>query len=172
MSDVPDVPDTPALVEWPQPTLAPLDHLATPADVLARWLTANPPSETTVEAWLADAATLLRWEIPDLDARIADGRLPIERVVMVQVAMVLRVLRNPDGAWSTSQTTGPFSVSTSFDRNETGGLHVTDDERALLRDDGRGQRAFTIDTTPAAAGHEWPPDPWFPSSPEWWGWQQ
>lgn len=134
---------------------------ATPADVLDRWLTPSPPAEPLIQAWLDDADTLIRWEVPDVDERVGDGRLPVERLVLVECSMVLRVLRNPSGVKSQSQTTGPFATSTSFET--AGALVLTDEERNMLVGDAAvDQAAFTIDPTPAAAGGRWPPDPWRP----------
>src|SRR5690606_41423625 len=96
---------------------------ATPEDVEARLGRPLEEWERTVVAQrLEDAELILRSRIPDLDERIADGRVSEDAVVMVESEMVMRLVRNPEigrascrervlssgvaGSWQKSSHTG------------------------------------------------------------------
>jgi hypothetical protein len=130
--------------------------VVTADDVISRWVGSNPPDLVAVGAFIEDASTLVRFEFPDIEARIDadldDGGVPSEQVRLVIVRVVLRALRNPDNVRSRSD--GPFS--TTYAGDNPGDLWLTDDERAMLSGQRRtGGRAFTVDPTPAGAGTGW-----------------
>ncbi len=87
---------------------------------------------------LEDAETLIRAKIPDLDERIADGRLRREVVVMIEANAVVRVLRNPGGY--RSETAGDYSYTLDT-RAAAGYLTIPDSDWRLL---GVRPGAFTI----------------------------
>lgn len=100
----------------------------------------------TAESKIAESLLLDAWEellapknVPDLEQRMADGRVREGLVRRVVAAMVLRVLRNPDAIrqWQIDDA--------SFTRDQlvsAGLLYASEDEVALLLDDPPG--AFTI----------------------------
>ncbi len=116
-------------------------------DVEARWVSSDEhrASTATIQAWIDDAETVIRYEFPDIEDRIEaeDDPLPVERVKLVVCSMVRMVLSNPDNARSI--TTGPFGKT--FAGDTPGGLWLTDDERGLLSaSETQPGGAFAIDT--------------------------
>lgn len=77
--------------------------------------------------------------VPDLEARMADGRVSTGLVIRVVRAMVLRVLRNPDAIRQWSVDDASFTRDSAASAGE---LYVTDDEVKLLS--GGGSGVFTI----------------------------
>jgi hypothetical protein len=67
------------------------------ADVAARWRPLTTQETTNATAFLGDAWALLLSRRPTLEADITAGTVTTANVVRVVVAMVLRILRNPDG---------------------------------------------------------------------------
>lgn len=141
---------------------------ATAADVTWRWIGDDAPSdEDRIEAWICDAETLILAEFPDLQDRIDDESLPLDRVRLVVARMVTRAFRNPTGTRQRQETTGPFSGSVTYAGDSPGDLWLTDEERNLLGGlvGARRQRAFTINTIdPTRCGAGWwsGPDLWLP----------
>jgi hypothetical protein len=131
---------------------------ADPQDVIDRWVGPGAPTdEDMIQRWIDDAETVLRYEVPDIEARLDEGTLTMDTVVFVVCRMVIRVLRNPRGV--RQEGVGPFNVTYTGDK--PGDLWLTDDERAMLEGQPRRrQTAFTIDPTPAGAWTPRPPDPW------------
>lgn len=132
----------------------------TAGEVLARWVGDGAPDPSVVDQWIADAETLIRFEYPDLQARIDDATVPLPQVQLVVARVVIRVLRNPDN--ERVKSVGPLGVTYAGDN--PGGLQLTAEDRALLGSSGGGarQKAFTIDTTPAGYGPGYwvAPDRW------------
>lgn len=102
------------------------------------------PEEVNAQALLDDA-----WEellapnhVPDLEDRMADGRVSNGLVVRVVRSMVLRVLRNPDAIRQWSIDDASFTRDSAVSAGE---LYVTDDEIKLLT--GGSSKAFTIRST-------------------------
>ena len=125
-----------------------MDPFAEPSDVEAIW---HPLSETEfsmVAGRINEASQLVRDEVPDVDDRILAGTLADATVRSVVVAMVRRVMVNPDGDSSVTEQTGPFSVTRTRSRAVAAGeVYLTARERARLT--GRKvQRAFTITPGP------------------------
>jgi hypothetical protein len=113
-------------------------------DVTSRWIGNDVPTdETLVETLLGDAEQIVLATYPGIQARIDADTLPVERVVMVVVAMVTRLLRNPEFVRTVQETVGAFSQSRTFLGNDSG-LFLTDSEVAILRPDTRG-KAFEVD---------------------------
>ena len=120
----------------------------TVADLEARFRSLTADEQTVAQALLDDAWAILLVSKPNLEQQITDGAIAPEVVTFVVAAMVLRVLRNPNGVrqWSVddySETRDPSIAS--------GGLYVSTEELALLAPAGTGSgAAFTI--TPASDG--------------------
>lgn len=129
----------------------------TSEDIRRRWLGSTEfPSLTVVQEWIGDAEALILFEFPDIQQRIDDDELPLRQVRLVVAQMVLRVLRNPDNLKAKQQTSGPFSEGGTYAGDNPGSVYLTDDERAMLGSSpGTGQKAFTINGTPATGtAHE------------------
>lgn len=99
---------------------------ATIADVESRiGRDLSTEEEAQVTELLEDVETLIRVRIPDLDERVADGRIPERLVVMVEVNAVVRVIRNPDAY--VSETDGNYSYTRS-QSGASGFLEILDQE--------------------------------------------
>lgn len=70
---------------------------ATVADIVARWRPLTAQETTNATAFLGDAWEELLSRRPNLEADIAAETVTTANVVRVVVAMVLRILKNPDG---------------------------------------------------------------------------
>jgi hypothetical protein len=113
-------------------------------DVTSRWVGNDVPTdESLVETLLGDAEQIVLATYPGIQARITAETLPVERVIMVVVAMVTRLLRNPEFVRTVQETVGAFSQSRTYLGNDSG-LFLTDSEVAILRPDTRG-KAFEVD---------------------------
>ena len=69
----------------------------TVADLEARWRPLSAQETINADAFLGDAWALLLGRRPNIEADIAAGTVSTQDVVRVVSAMVLRVLKNPDG---------------------------------------------------------------------------
>ena len=113
--------------------------LATVEDVEARFHRELTEDEKRlVAARLDDAELILRSRVPDLLQRVEDGDIDRDIVVMIEVDMILRIIRNPEGL--SQETDGNYSYSVSA-RAGSGILEALPSEWALL---GVGSGAFTI----------------------------
>ncbi|KAA9155546.1 hypothetical protein FPZ12_029565 [Amycolatopsis acidicola] len=123
--------------------------VAAAADVAARLgRPLTEPEQAQAEAYLDDVESELVSRIPDLLTKSDVDENFKARVVRVECAALLRVLRNSDGV--ASETVGDYSIS--FIRAAASGFVViTDDEWKLL---GSNRGAFML-------GYKVPP--WFPS---------
>ncbi len=102
---------------------------ATIPDVEDRWRPLTTRENTNATAFLGDAWEELLSRRPNLEADIAAGTVRSGNVVRVVVAMVLRILKNPDG-WdqeSIDDWSGRRSALVA-----DGILRVTDDELASI----------------------------------------
>lgn len=126
---------------------------ATTADVTEAWIGEGLPADgALIATWLGKAEREMRFRVPDLAGRVdADvtGDLR-DMAVDVAVAMVMRVLRNPEGIRQRNITTGPFTGSETYGGDTPGGLALTDDELEKLRGV-RARGAFTIDMIPLSS---------------------
>ena len=104
--------------------------MATPAsttDLEARWRPLVGQEATNAQTFLDDAWAMLLGRRPSLEADLASGAVTEANIVRVLCAMVLRVMKNPDGY--DSETIDDYT----YRRNaiiSTGALHVTSDELA------------------------------------------
>jgi hypothetical protein len=74
----------------------------TTTDLADRWRLLTADEETVAQALLDDAWAVLLAQVPGIEARLEAGTLSEALVRKVETAMVLRVLRNPEGwrQWS------------------------------------------------------------------------
>ena len=70
---------------------------ATVADIAARWRPLTAQETINANAYLTDAWALLLSRRPSLEADITAGTVTAANVVRVVCAMVLRILKNPEG---------------------------------------------------------------------------
>jgi hypothetical protein len=112
--------------------------LAVVGDVSAPFGTMTAAQEGLTGYLLRMASKLVRSQYPNIDAQIAAGQLDAEVVALNVAAMVLRVLRNPQGL--RGKSVGPFSYT--YDTTEAAGQLVIGKNEAS---------AFTPVTAAAAA---------------------
>lgn len=116
------------------------------ADLEARWRPLTSDQQITAQAMLDDAWAILSTRLPNLPTDVTvvppatTAVVSREVLVAVMSAMVLRVLRNPDG--KVSETIDDYTYRRS-DAVANGALYVTPDELGLLSPAGSGS-AFTI----------------------------
>lgn len=98
-------------------------------DIEARWRPLSAQEQINAEAFLDDAWWLLLDRRPNLEASLVDGSVSERNVVRVISAMVLRVLKNPEGLEE-------FAIDDFRGRRNSlvasGALHVTADELDVL----------------------------------------
>jgi hypothetical protein len=116
-----------------------------------------------IDGLIGQASALLRNEAPSIDDRIARyGVDPTDKsalspatVAAVVAGVVKRYMVNPTGIASTSQTDGPFSLSTSYalrsEKETRGALQITRDDLLVLFPNRKRLRAGMIRTRPALA---------------------
>lgn len=127
------------------------------ADVKDRWVGEGFPDEAdTVATLLDDAERTVVWEYPNIADRLVDDDtaeedlpddpLPVERLRMVLCRMVIRHLRNPEGARQIGESEGPFSRNRTLAGDRPGELALTDEERRMLGylAGSPEQKAFTV----------------------------
>jgi len=106
---------------------------ATVSDVELEW--GHPVTDATAGnvAWLIDKAEMLILaSVPGLPARITAGRASVGQVAHVAAAMVVRVLRNPEG--KQAETAGDYSYQLASSSGVTAGhMFLSTPERNLLR---------------------------------------
>lgn len=103
------------------------------SDVTDRWVSGViPADESQVMQLLADAEDSILKNFPDIQTRIDNGTLPIERVQKVAAWMVIRHLRNPELRRSTSDSAGPFQRSITHGGENPGLMAMTDEEKSEL----------------------------------------
>lgn len=82
-----------------------------------------------VETLIADAQAVIEAQLPEVVGRLSTGFLSPQMYVKTVAAMVLRVIRNPDGF--TYQSAGDSSVSVSV-TTSPGEIALTPNDRASL----------------------------------------
>ena len=112
----------------------------TVADLEARWRPLTPVEASVAASLLADAWAIMLARVPDVEARLS-STLSGDLVVAVESAMVLRVLRNPDG--KRQETIDDYSW-TRDNAVSAGLLYLSDEELALLGPSGAASNAFSI----------------------------
>lgn len=100
-----------------------------------------PVDESVVDALLADAWTLILANVSTVEERLDDETLSIDVVKLVECAMVIRVLRNPEGL--KTERVDDYSY-TRDEAIAAGALYISDAEIALLAAPGVHGGAFTI----------------------------
>lgn len=100
-----------------------------------------PAEEEVVSALIEDAWTMLLANVSTVEERLADETLSTDLVVLVVSAMVIRVLRNPDGYRSEKSDDYAY---TRDDAVSSGALYISAEEIALLTAPGVHGAAFTI----------------------------
>lgn len=98
-------------------------------DIVARWRPLSDQETVNAQAFLNDAWALLTLRRPTLEADMAASTVAEANVVRVVCAMVLRVLRNPDG--KRTEQIDDYSY-TRDDASAGGALTVTPDELASI----------------------------------------
>jgi hypothetical protein len=112
---------------------------------------------TTVRL-LEFAGAIVRQQVPRVDARLLDGTMEPDALAAVVTAMVVRVLRNPDGRRQGSRSIDDFSESWTIDAAlSTGALYMSDAERSSLLPVGVARTVRSVRTL--AHGEVWP-YPW------------
>lgn len=127
------------------------------ADVTARWVGGNVPTdEALVTALIDDAETVILAEFPKIADRVTALTLSADVITFVTCRMVTRVLRNPENLTYHQQTTGPFGQARNFGSSGSD-IWITDDERKLLAPVVRG-KAFSVDLAPDKTSAIFPSD--------------
>jgi hypothetical protein len=115
-------------------------------DLEARFRSLTAAEQTVAEALLDDAWAVLLMTIPDLEDRITAGTVSDEAITFVVSAMVLRVLRNPNGvrSWSVDDYSETRDNSLS-----AGSLYASPDEVRLLTGRASSLRRGAFSVVPA-----------------------
>jgi hypothetical protein len=112
---------------------------ATAVTIQTVWRDLTPEEEQRADTLCRFASQIIRQAVPDIDARIAAGKLSADVAAFVCTQMVLRVLRNPSGV--AAETVGPWSVTYgSTGTQATGALYISDAELGLLTGTPTGAR--------------------------------
>lgn len=123
-----------------------------PSDITDRWLRDDPPpDDTKLQKVIDDAEDRILTAVPDLDERLADGRLRLPTLVRIVSQMVIRHVGNPEGIRQESETTGPYNATRTYGGDEPGSIYLTKAERRELLGTRKGM-AFMIDTMPSHVG--------------------
>lgn len=118
--------------------------------------------ETVGGVLLEDAWALILNHVPSAEERSADIQYSA-LVKQVQCAMVLRVIKNPEGLLSEQIDDYQYRRDSAV---SAGALYLSDDERALLgAGTGQSDGAWTIRTRARGRGPGWwqHPDQWVPA---------
>ena len=103
-------------------------------------------SADTIKTWLARAERRLVREIPGLAARLEQDEPDLRNAVADAVLeMVETKFRNPEGARTRQESTGPFGGSITYGGDNPGGLVVTEQMRKSLAPPERAGEAFEVD---------------------------
>ena len=120
--------------------------LASIGDLEARWRPLTTAEDLIAPAWLDTASAIVR-QRTNVDALLADTDFTTlypdyeNAVIGIVAAMVLRVLRNPDGLRSYSIDDFAATRDTAV---STGLLYLSEDEASILQDPRSPTGAFTI----------------------------
>lgn len=102
--------------------------------------------QSAATQWLDDAFGIVCEEIPGVESRMAlapsePAHLSAERVARVVVAMVVRVLRNPDARRQLGEDTYQETIDAAV---STGQLYITEAERGRLLAGAAGNAAVAL----------------------------
>jgi hypothetical protein len=113
---------------------------ATIEDIEARWRPLTQSEAVNADAWLNDAAVLIRRRVPNITDRLEDDDYA-QTVTSINAAMVLRVLRNPEGLRQVSVGDASYTRDQAL---SAGALYLTKDEADQLGAVSGAGRAFTV----------------------------
>lgn len=120
-----------------------MSNPVTIADLEGRFRPLSDDEQVIAESLLADAWALATLQVPSLDRAVSNDTANVGAVVAVVVAMVVRVLRNPDGVrqWSVDDYS-----ETRDNAISSGGLYLSEDELSLLGAavGAKPRRAFSV----------------------------
>lgn len=102
---------------------------ATTSDIVDRFRALTAAETGNAQAYLEDAWALVTGRLPSLEASMTAGTVSVANVVRVISAMVIRVLRNPDGKSEESIDDYRYRRDALV---SSGVLAVTDEELADL----------------------------------------
>lgn len=104
----------------------------------------DPLEINQVTAWIEMAELAIRQRYPSLDQLIADNRISLDAVNMVEASAVARHSLNPEGYTSKSERIDDYQQTYGM-TNSAVGITFTDSEWALLTpSDSGAEGAFTI----------------------------
>ena len=115
---------------------------ATVSDIEARWRPLSAAEQAVASTLLGDAWQILLSRVSLLSQRLDDTEVSEDLVVAVLSAMVIRVLRNPDGKFQESIDDYSWTRDSAV---SSGLLYVTDEELAMLAPAGATSSAFSIE---------------------------
>lgn len=105
---------------------------ATAATITTMWRALSTEETGRADTLCRYASAIIRTRVPNIDERIAAGKLDPSVAAYVCASMVLRVMRNPSGV--AAESVGPWSVTYgSSGTQATGALFLSDEDMALLR---------------------------------------
>jgi len=113
---------------------------ATISDIEERFRPLTAAETVNAVAYLDDAWWMLTGRLPALEANITAGTVKVGNVVRVVSAMVIRILRNPDGKLEESIDDYRYRRDALI---SSGSLHVTGDELADLTP-GAGRKTNSV----------------------------
>lgn len=114
---------------------------ATVHDLEERWRPLSEQQSINAVAYLDDAWAMLLSRRPGLEDDLTDGAVSERNVVRVVAAMVLRILRNPEG--KASEQIDDYKY-TRTELSASGLLHVTPDELADITPGRRRRRSIRL----------------------------
>lgn len=116
-----------------------------PDDLAARWRPLSANELVNAQAALDDAWAVLMFYAPATETNLASGALSYDIVRAVVCSMVLRAMRNPDGAKSGTVSIDDFTRSWTLDSSvSSGALYVSNDELRWLGASRRRSGSFTL----------------------------
>lgn len=137
-----------------------MDSPATIQDVAVRWRSLSTDEEAKAQVLLDDAWLLIKLRNSTIETRLSatPATLDVGLVVMVQCAMAIRVLRNPDG----KRQEQIEDYSYQRDDSPSGELFLSPDELELLAEVTSASVAYTIRPYVAPSTFDTNPlDVWF-----------
>lgn len=99
------------------------------SDIEARWRPLSAAESLVAAAVITDALGILNTRRPSMDAEIIAGLVTSDNVTAVVSAMVLRVLKNPDGKGEEGIDDYHYKRDAAV---ASGVLYVSDDELRLI----------------------------------------
>lgn len=127
---------------------------ATLGDVEARWRPLTADEQITTQTLMDDTWAMLTGRLSALEANLTAGTVSPANVVRVVCAIVVRVLRNPEGLLEEQSDDYRYRRDQAV---STGQLFVTDQEIADLSPGYAGTRsALTVGVRPVGYGVTYP----------------